>query len=173
MCVQSSGTIGTGCCRIDERFWRGTKKKSPQKRTGRKTKILTVASVSKMIAQLSGTKAQCLLGPGPIHLCLGSSLSDAIWMSKMIVSLMWQPELGCVYLFSLSCKENIANTSWYIMTYVFMMSYSPANRSTPLRCLDPILTFDMIYLLRWIKNGGVAFIVNISNKPNATDVVSA
>lgn len=47
-----------------------------------------------------------LLGPRPIHLCLGSSLSNAIWPSEAIVSLMWQPQLGCIYLFSLRCEKN-------------------------------------------------------------------
>lgn len=40
----------------------------------------------------------CLLGLGPMHLGLGSSLSNAIRKSEAIVSLKWQPELGWVYL---------------------------------------------------------------------------
>lgn len=36
------------------------------------------ASVFQMIAQSSGTECRRLLGLEPIHLCLGSSLSDVI-----------------------------------------------------------------------------------------------
>lgn len=58
-----------------------------------------------------------LLGLGPTHLRLGSSLSSAIWASGAIVSLMWQLKLGCFYLSSSDVKteedRHIPNTSWY------------------------------------------------------------
>ena len=50
-------------------------------------------------------RRRCLLGFGPIHLCLGSSLSNAIWPSEAIVSLMWQPKLGCFHLSSSDVKK--------------------------------------------------------------------
>lgn len=71
-----------------------------------------------------------LLGPGPTHLRLGSSLSNAIWTSEAIVSLMWQPKLGRFYLFSSGVKKedrNITNTSWYVKKTCFLNEVSTAN----------------------------------------------
>lgn len=88
-----------------------------------------------------------LLGLGPIHLCLGSSLSNAIWTSEAIVSLKWQPELGCFYLSSSGVKKeeerNNTNTSWYVF-FFFLQAIFPANMLTQL-----ILghRFDMIYII--------------------------
>lgn len=86
-------------------------------------------------------RSRCLLGLGPIHLCLGSSLSNAIWMSETIVSLMWQPKLGFFYLSPSGVKKeeerNITNTSWYVRTCVFSMR-SSLQTGRPSRYLDAV-----------------------------------
>lgn len=95
-----------------------------------------------------------LLGLGPIHLCLGSSLSNAIWTSEAIVSLKWQPELGCFYLSSSGVKKeeerNNTNTSWYVFFFFFYKRYS-LQRCWPSWYLDTGLTWSILYLLTWFS----------------------
>lgn len=92
-----------------------------------------------------------LLGPGPIHLCLGSSLSNAIWTSEVIVSLMWQPKLGCFYLSSSGVKKEEERN----ITNVFFQWFLHFKTGWPSRYLDAVHCFDVWHDLSPLISAGV------------------
>lgn len=79
-----------------------------------------------------------------IHLDLWSSLSGVIWMSLAIVSSMWQPALGSIYLSSSGVKKkrSITNTSWFVWTCVFSLKTSGRSQHMAWHDVSPLIPLE-------------------------------